>query len=908
MLVDNFSRECFAENVLSFSRLGKLRYLIITFLVFVGLVGIFSLRSPVLAVSGNLVTVNHSFEAGDLSGWTKTSGWSIQSTIVEAGTKAAVCTYSGTSCGNIKTQAYAITAGNTINFSVWVYTTAGTGSVTLVPNWTVSGSTIYGNPKVSTFAANQWKQLILNEIAPTGATQFQLQVLTSDVNGSYYIDNAVVKDYGQDDFSFQYQDINDNVNSQTGVEGWVTGRDKGYSDWLDSSSAKQKLVRVKVFADNNADSIRQDSSETYLPGDSQIKLEKCSLVHSNVNSLNCTDWSDATIYYGFTDSTGTAIFNVRDDREVRVSLLSPDGSTVLFQVEGVVRDASVFFAIPKSSTLFDFLGILRTVADGTCDSTVGSHPCYKLYTGQSFIWLTGSTLSSYIDHRVSLYADYSQKAASGTYFFPNAQFGGYYWYDLDLNNPVTFGLGGGDINPTSYGANWTELNVKAIHPSAVWSVIEPNAPVNGVHKYFFPPSGDLYTGMSYCGTHGMSCPISITTDETLPAWATMSGTPTVCGDTATNGAKLSTAHIADLRAFAKALAEQYDGDGISDATGSAVTPYLVFQNEPDLQSGCTVADYISQFKEVAAGVHEAGGKISTAGFGLENDAYKNGGDPTHSTTWVEGFLNSTEAGLADYINIHWYQFFKELVANKIGGVWQYWYNWDDYAYGGVRGKLAYVFNILNSNALTINKPIVFGEIGSYQEDDHTANPPNVNNILQARNLFKEFSEAYSTDLRVSQILWFKYVGATGYNPGYGLVVDGYQRLSYTAYKTISAQLTGLRFLQLDHDTNVEGFKFLNATNNVVKEVLWVGKCGTPNNPSSCPSSQVKTFNVAPSSTVTIYGTDGNATNYCDGTGGGCDGTADGLVNVTLNTYFDVSYNPDRNVGIPVIASYTPWGF
>jgi hypothetical protein len=574
----------------------------------------------------------------------------------------------------------------------------------------------------------------------------------------------------------------------------------------------------------------------------------------------------------------------------------------------VAGDASVFIAIPKSSTLFDFLGILRMVADATCDSTVGSHPCYKLYTGQSFIWLTGSTLSSYVDHRVSLYSDYSQKAASGTYFFPNSQFGGYFWYDLDLNNPVTFGLGGGDINPTSYGVNWTELNVKAIHPSAVWSAIEPNAPVNGVHKYFFPPSGDLYTGMSYCGTHGMSCPISITTDETLPTWATMSGTPTVCGDTATNGAKLSTAHIADLRAFAKALAEQYDGDGISDATGSAVTPYLVFQNEPDLQSGCTVADYISQFKEVAAGVHEAGGKISTAGFGLENDAYKNGGDPTHSTTWVEGFLNSTEAGLADYINIHWYQFFKELVANKIGGVWQYWYNWDDYAYGGVRGKLAYVFNILNSNALTINKPIVFGEIGSYQEDDHTANPPNVNNILQARNLFKEFSEAYSTDLRVSQILWFKYVGTTGYNPGYGLVVDGYQRLSYTAYKTISAQLTGLRFLQLDHDTNVEGFKFLNATNNVVKEVLWVGKCGTPNNPSSCPSSQVKTFSVAPSSTVTIYGTDGNATNYCDGTGGGCDGTADGLVNVTLNTYFDASYNPDRNVGIPVIASYTPWGF
>lgn len=845
-----------------FHKLRNLRVFVFTLLVFVGLVGLLSFRSPVFAVSANLVTNNPGFENNNFTGWNGNSGWSVQTTKKHSGSYAAYCSYNGSNCStSFNTAGYTVTAGHSINFSVWGYMTNTSSTITLTPIWMLSSGSTLSDPDDVIDSSGSWQQLSINQVAPANAIGLKIKITISDVNGGYYIDDAEIYDYYPEFLPSEYFDMNDDPGTQITTEGVDTSSEQAKTAWLDSGSVKKQKVNTLVFLDADEDK-NYDLGEQVVSG-------------ITVTQKRCTHTGKPCVYADFgSGKTGTT--NSSGIMTVKWVLDTTAGQMVMQETTPgsyycVANDCSSKHIIKrqgfnlKQGFLLPVSGILRVQTVSTCNTQfndTNQDECYKVLTPDgNDRWILRDTG---VFSNASLFTANEGKRVTITGPFVSG-FTAAYSPRLaktlvSTDFAIKYGLGGGDISTiTGSSTIQSDLSNPTVYASAEWANIEPNGPDgNGNHTYNWTYSGyqnsDLYKAMEYCHSKALtSCQVAIIYGPSIPSWAKQGGTAMVCGDD--NGNYVSDAHLSDLASFAGALVSH-----INSVYGSSMVQSYSLYNEPDnglAGANCTVDNYKTQYEAVATAVHTNGGKIAAGGFAIENGANGNTTD-LHSTNWVAGFFSQVNPSLVDYINIHWYELYKgypEFCTSWNGGACNHandfsWTTFDSYSQGGggVRGKLNWLRGVLAVNGI-FGKPIVLGEIGDSQDRNH--------DTTQAENLFKELAQVYSTDLPMSSVMWFKLVGSA--NDGFGdlsLIYGGQNRASYTAYRAIAGELLGSKFSRIDTaNSNIEGYIFTESGGSE-KEVLW-SRSGTQT--KTFPGSTVR--KITTGNTVTTI----SATNVSIGT-------------------------------------------
>lgn len=798
-----------------FHKLRKLCSLFSALLVFVGLVGLLSFSSPVLAVSGNLVTTNPGFETGNFDGWDNTSGWVNQTSVKHSGSRAAYCNFTGGgSCTNsFKSNTYSVTAGHTIQISIWGYFSNSSSTITLEPIWVLSSGSTYAEPQSVMDTSGTWQNLKLNLVAPVNATGVRIKASISTINGSYYLDDAEIYDYYPDRLNWEYVDMNDNPDSQVTTEGVDTSGLLEGSAWLEAVSTKKPKVQTTVYLDLNEDNVYQ-KTEKGIPGVS-VTQDKCFRTGGLSDICSAADFnSGSSTHKTGTTTADKGIMTVKwsipsQGKYVRQTTTPPAGfycnddnscDSHRFVVANTVR--------LRQGILPAITGVLKVQTSTECTNNSLPSECYKLYFDGGSRWITRATtlsqseLTSREGKRVTINGPFHDFAA-----FPWAGSPRKAKSIVTVDYTVHYGLGGGDVadlvNNTTIQ---NDLSKPSTHPSAVWSQIEPNAPSGGVHTYntiSTTVSSDLYKGMKYCKDNNLTgCGVTLTWDDDdvqdpgngLPLWVE-SGTQQVCGD------GVAAQHVGDLAALAAYIANStIDGVAIKNIADS-----FALYNEPDLGgagSSCTVDNYLWQYETVATMLKQGtvSARMSTAGFGLE-DSQKAG-----SLQWVDDFLGRVNPNLVDRINVHWYE-------NMAGSSNPQWSDYDTYTgRGGVRAKLIWLNQVLQKHGIS-GKTVTLGEIGDGEANNSTGD------AIQRDNLFKEFAQVYSANLPISSVLWFKLIGSTGNWGGESLIYNGTNRPSYTAYKAIAAELNGSRFFRYDTTSGIEGYIFLDA-NNSAKEVIW----------------------------------------------------------------------------------------
>lgn len=822
-----------------FHKLGKIGVFALVLLVLVGFVGLFSFSSPVQAVSSNLVTTNPGFETGNFDGWDNTSGWVNQTSVKHSGSRAAYCNFTGGgSCTNsFKSNTYSVTPGHTIQISIWAYVSNSSATVTLEPIWVLSSGAVYADPAVVMDTSGSWQQIVLNQVAPTNATGVRIKASISTIVGSYYLDDGAIYDYYPDQLEWEYVDRNDSVDTSVTTEGVDTSAQYLNSAWLETASIKQSKAQTRVYIDMNEDSIFQ-KTEPRVPGVT-VTQDKCWRTGGWTDICSNADFnSGSSTHKTGTTNASTGIMTVKwltpaQGKYIRQTTTPPTG----FYCSGDNSCQSQRFIAGTSVKLSQGIlpaltGILKVQTTTECTNNDLPSECYKLYFDGGYRWITRATtlsqseMTSREGKRVTINGPLHDYVA-----FPGTGSPRKAKSIVTVDFTVHYGLGGGDVGDLVGDTTiQNDLKKPSTHPSAVWSQIEPT------NNSYNPPSptvsSELYNGMKYCKDNNISsCVVTLTWDDDdvqnpgngIPLWAE-AGTSQVCGD------GVAAEHVSDLAQFAAYVANSYvEGVQIKNIADS-----FALYNEPDLQANgagsgddCTVANYISQYETVAAAVKAVGGRMSTAGFGLENES------KAGSTQWVDDFFAQVDPSYVDRINIHWYQ-------NKANSTNLQWSDYDSYTgLGGVRAKLNWLNGVLQRHGFT-GKSITLGEIGDEQDNNSTGD------AVQAKNLFKEYAHVHSTGLSISGVLWFKLKSSGGWNRA-SLINGTTKRPSYYAYKAIAAELDGNRFWQLDTTSGIEGYIFVNSAGSY-KEVLW-----------SRSGNTTKDFNGG-SGTVRKITTDGTVTN------------------------------------------------
>jgi hypothetical protein len=353
----------------------------------------------------------------------------------------------------------------------------------------------------------------------------------------------------------------------------------------------------------------------------------------------------------------------------------------------------------------------------------------------------------------------------------------------------------GQAQMQAAGATWETVSVD-------WSSIEPTAPVSGVHTY-------NWSGMDGVATRAKASGISLLMLFTSnPSWAA-----------ALAGGPVTPTHVVDLNNVVAAAAERYDGDGYQDAPGSPLVDYWSFYAEPDndflpaAQSGSkgywgdNPNGYGDMIAGVARAMHNANPDAVVLIGGLAYDNFtSNGGH------FVQGFLdgvlkrlNSSHGG----------------AAATLGGVAFHYYPIDTGRWPTIKEKTLEIRGIMTANGVG-GLPMLVPEMG-YWSTIVPGNPVyNSSEAQQARVLVQMYVRGLAVGLR--QMSWF---AVFDYGTSLGTETHGLFRgtdlgspkPSYSAYKTLTAELHGAHYASLAPGAGVEGYVF-NMPNATQKSVVW----------------------------------------------------------------------------------------
>jgi len=339
-----------------------------------------------------------------------------------------------------------------------------------------------------------------------------------------------------------------------------------------------------------------------------------------------------------------------------------------------------------------------------------------------------------------------------------------------------------------------------------WAFIEPNPPVGGVHSYNWI---DFDTRVSNARAAGMDTFVLFTGN---PAWAAY-----LPGGTVTD-----TQSLIDVAA---AMAERYDGDGITDAPGSPIVNYWSFYPEPDNGGfgaygywGYRSAEYAVMLAQVSSAIHAANPSAKVMIGGLAYDWFDT--DQPNPGPFVSTFLTNTLVALNSMPG---------GAASVIDSMAFHFYPINGLRWPTIADKALEIRNIMSNHGVAY-LPLLVPETGYWSEAVPQYDPFDSDPDKQARRLVQIYVRALTAG--IESISWFAVFDHGTGTDAHGLFFNGdlaQPKPAYSAYATLTRELDGMHYLAPVVAANAEGYLFTRPDGQS-RVVIW----GTTNPTTSVP--------------------------------------------------------------------------
>lgn len=360
------------------------------------------------------------------------------------------------------------------------------------------------------------------------------------------------------------------------------------------------------------------------------------------------------------------------------------------------------------------------------------------------------------------------------------------WYDPSYVSPFGIVMYG-NVDEDAGLKKMQEAGSKWVTTMLFWSAIEP---VKGQYDW---SSFDIKAQNAKAA--GLDVFVLFTSN---PSWAaSLPGGPV----TDTN----------DLVAFVAKMAERYDCDGRDDAPGSPCVHYWSFYAEPDNGEinraragkgywGHNGAGFAAMLAQVSPAIHSANPRAKVLIGGLAYDWFEEDGGP-----FVRSFLTDTLKALNNYPG---------GAKVYIDAVAFHFYPISAHRWPTIREKAMEVRGIMQRHGVG-DLPLICPEMGYWSSTTAGSNEEK-----QAKRLVQMFVQGLSVGLE--HMSWFAVFDDGPGTEEHGLFW-GYDlnrpKQSYYAYRTLTRELAGARYIRPLQVRDVEGYVF-RMPGGREKTVLW----------------------------------------------------------------------------------------
>jgi hypothetical protein len=276
---------------------------------------------------------------------------------------------------------------------------------------------------------------------------------------------------------------------------------------------------------------------------------------------------------------------------------------------------------------------------------------------------------------------------------------------------------------------------------------------------------------------------------------------------------LDKASVDELAQFMGALAERYDGDGVSDAPGSPKVVYFEMYNEPDARASGAVErwgmhgdEYAEMLKAVYPAIKKGNPQAQVLFGGIAYDSFTDSPDPgVFVRSFFEDVLKDGGGAYFDIMNFHFYPLF--------GWNWTKQFPKDG---PGLIEKFEAIRGLMQK--YSVDKPIIVTELSWHNNKDAGIYG---SNTLQIRMVQQLYTQAMAAG--ISMVAWWPLADPGGsYQLDSGLVTNSEsgpvtRKPAYGAYQVLVRELGGARFVtEVRGDVDVKLYQFVdNAKNRTI---------------------------------------------------------------------------------------------
>lgn len=348
-----------------------------------------------------------------------------------------------------------------------------------------------------------------------------------------------------------------------------------------------------------------------------------------------------------------------------------------------------------------------------------------------------------------------------------------------------------DISDSQGRQHMAQAGATLVTTVLSWSVVEPGAPVGGIHSYNWSTYDAKFNAAA---------------EVDMEVFVLFTGNPSWAAELP--GGPLYPGRMEDLKAFLSAAVERYDGDGLDDAPGSPKVTYWSFYAEPDNGDlgralagkgywGHNGAGYAALMAEIYPVIKAANPWAQVLIGGLAYAWFEDQGGP-----FVRNFLPSVLSAM----NTAYGQYYIDAFA--------FHYYPLSVEYASIADKAQALRRILSNYGLG-NIPMMSPETGYW-----SATSLGSSEDKQAKWLVQTYTGGLSAGLQFMS--WYKVFDGGTPHEQVGLFRGqdlNSPKPAYYAYKTLAAELSGYSFVREITGNGVEGYLFSNASGDT-KTVLW----------------------------------------------------------------------------------------
>jgi hypothetical protein len=409
------------------------------------------------------------------------------------------------------------------------------------------------------------------------------------------------------------------------------------------------------------------------------------------------------------------------------------------------------------------------------------------------------------------------------------------------------------------GATGTRVELK-------WSEVQPQAPTTGVPVAYNWAWYDQALGM--IGRAGIQMLVTI---ELANAWAV---------DNSDNPCEpIKPERMGDLVNFLQALVARYKE-----------APYYVrfweIDNEPDSTKpwgadeglGCWGNNgnrYAFMLSQASAAIKAVDPLATVVMGGLAYDNFTEYVDYGFDRYFPDAVMSAGGGEHMDVQNIHYFPDFRLE--------WERWNTGTptcgdvedgqgDTYYGGGIDVIAKANHYKNRMLVChgVDKPLWITEIAASSGRPGEETTGNHDLDWQARYVPQVYARSIS--IGVGNVTWYGLTTPNQQHDEQGLLfADFSPKPSFTAYQTMTAQLSGFRYSHTLSAPGIEGYAFRDAAGRV-KHLLWVLETNTTGSAE---------YNLAPATQVLVVDYLGNESMIVDGGAGDMDGTGNGAIKLLI---------------------------